>query len=423
MFIVYDIIFLIIAIFFLPVYLFRGKFHGGFWARLGFFSKDLKLDKPIWVHAVSVGEAMAAKELIAGLRKAYPAKRLVISTVTPTGNKIARGLATETDLVTYLPLDFSFSVRTAIKRIDPSLFIIVETELWPNLISYLHKKKIPVVIVNGRLSDDSFRGYSAIKFLLKSVLKKVSLFCVQSENDKRKLISLGVSQEDIQVTGNMKFDATGLKIEANTLIQCRRNLALEETDKLWVCGSTHPGEEKMLLEAYKNLLKSYPALKLLIAPRHPERAQEVADLIKRFNFEPVRLSLLNLRTEELKNLRAVFILDTVGQMMDYYALADIVFVGGTLVKKGGHNILEPASLGKAILFGPYMFNFRDIAELFLARQAAILVYNTTELEKKISQLLDAPSGALVLAQRARDTITLGSGATTRNLELIKRYAR
>ena len=206
MFILYDLISLIFTLIYLPIYIFKGKFHRGFFARLGILPKNLILDRPIWIHAVSLGEAVSMRGLVEELRKIYPTKKFVISTVTPTGNTIARDLASSSDLVTYLPLDFSFTVRGVMNRINPGIFIIAETEIWPNLISCLYKKDIPIVIVNGRISDASFRGYSAIKFLIKPILNKVRLFCMQTESDAHKLKELGDEIEKKKETGKMKFD-------------------------------------------------------------------------------------------------------------------------------------------------------------------------------------------------------------------------
>jgi len=424
MFIIYDLIFLIIAVIYLPIYLFRRKFHRGFFLRFGILPKDLKLEQPIWVHAVSVGEAMAVRGLVGELKKAYPEKKFFISTVTSTGNKIAESMARGSDFVTYLPLDFSFIVKGVINKIKPSLLILAETEIWPNLISYLARLNIPIVIVNGRISDSSFRGYLSIKFLLKPILNKINSFCVQTQRDAQRLIRLGVSQDKIEITGNMKFDFKDCTDLKKDYTDYKRKLSLGADEKLLVAGSTHSGEEGIILNIYKKLLDEFSYLKLLLAPRHPERAKEVEKMVLKNGFRPLRISQLSGQ----KGIRAfghsVFILDTIGQLMHYYAIADIVFVGGSLVKKGGHNILEPASLGKPILFGPHMFNFRDIAELFLKNQAAILVHNPEELKEKIKDLLINAEKTRKFSQRALELILENRGATQRDLKLIRNlYAR
>jgi len=412
----YDLIFLVFALAYLPVYLFKGKFHRGFVRRFGHVPKNINLDRPIWIHAVSVGEVMAVRGLIKELRLLYPFKNFVISTVTPTGNKIARSVASNSDFVTYLPLDLSFITQKVINRIKPGVFIIVETEIWPNLITSLYKSGIPVAILNARISDASFKGYSAVKYLLKPILGKIDIFCAQSKGDSFKLNALGVIPGKVEVTGNMKFDqAPKLSGDARSY---RDKLALGEREMLLVAGSTHPGEEEILLNVYRRLLSLFPSLRLLLAPRHPERADEVKNLIERFGFNSHKVSLLNLKTPHKD---AVFILDTVGELVLFYAAADIVFVGGSLVKKGGHNILEPAFLSKPVIFGPYMFNFRDIAQEFLGYRAAIQVFNQEDLIVSIKELLDDSLKAQELVKGAQRAIFNNRGATKRNIALIRKF--
>jgi len=421
MFIIYDLIFLICALLYLPAYLLKKKMHRGFLMRLGILPKGLNLDRPIWVHAVSVGEAMAIRGLLEGLRKAYPGKKLVLSTVTATGNRIAKSIACEGDFVTYLPLDLGFIVRKTIAKIKPSLFIIAETEIWPNLIASLDRRDIPVIIVNGRISDRSFQGYMAIKFFLRHVLNKVSLFCVQSERDSRRLIDMGVSADKVAVAGNMKFDtADYMDIRLTNRADLRTELLLDPEDKLIIAGSTHHGEEEIILSAYEKLLPDFSGLRLLIAPRHPERADEIAVMISKSGFRPAYISRPAAKCGVCIR-PPVFILDTIGKLMDFYGIADIVFVGGSLIEKGGHNILEPASLAKPILFGPQMFNFRDIADLFLENDACILVRNEEEIRKAIMDLLGNPAKMATLGQKAKGLIVQNQGATRRTLELISQY--
>ena len=419
--IIYDLIFLVILIFYLPVYLVRRKFHSEFWARLGFLPKGLSLTRPIWIHAVSVGEAMAVRGLVEELRREDPKAQFVITTVTVTGNKIAKNIARTTDLVTYLPLDLSFIVRHVIRKINPSMVILAETEIWPNLISALYKKKIPVITVNGRISDSSFRGYRMTKFLISPILKKVNLFCVQTERDAERLRRLGVVAGKVLITGNMKFDSRNLAADKKNSVDLRAKLNILEGEKLLLAGSTHPGEEESVLRVLQALQKEFSGLRLLIAPRHPERAKDVEQVISEFGFKPLKISQLGRQDNAVFDQKAVFILDTVGELVAYYAIADIVFVGGSLVKTGGHNILEPASLGKPVFFGPHMFNFRDIAEVFLARKAAVRVCCPEELEVKIAALLRDAEYAKRLSQAALELISENQGATKRNIEFIRTF--
>lgn len=426
MFILYDLISLLVVIVYLPIYLFRRKFHSGFLARLGFLPKKLVLDRPVWIHAVSVGETISVKHLIEALRGDLPQKRFVISTVTATGNKIAKSIATDKDYVTYLPLDLSFIVRKVIDRINPAIFIITETEIWPNLIYYLSRKNIPIVVVNGRISDTSFKGYLRIKFLLVSLLNRINTYCVQTRQDADRLLALGLKQEKIKITGNMKFD---IKVKDYTELKkdytdYRMRFGLADKDRLFIAASTHQGEEEIILSVYKQLLEEFANIKLLIVPRHPERAANIEKLIAKFNFRPQRISYLSpTRSSVLQQIQrpdhsTVFILDTVGQLMYFYAISDIVFVGGSLVRKGGHNILEPASLSKPMLIGPNMFNFFDITNLFLKANAVVMVRNEEELKINISALLDNESRITELGRLAKEIILKNQGATLRNKGII-----
>ena len=439
MFIFYDIIFILVFLFwYLPEYLFKGKFHFGFWMRLGIFPRQISQrlagqravvglpiaqatgQRAIWLHAVSVGEVLASQKLLSGLRKEYPDSQIVISTVTPTGNAVARKIAGPQDIVIYLPLDISFIAAAVACRINPYLVIIAETELWPNLIGVLNKRGIPIIIVNARISDGSFRGYGLIRFLIRPVLNKISLFCLQTETDAQRLAALGAIPEKLRVTGNMKFDAsTPLTIDN---ADYRKKLGLKEEDKLLTAGSTHPGEEEIILRVYKGLLNDFPGLKLLIAPRHPDRAKEIGRLALNYGFDSIFISKLQPLTIDHR-LSTVFILDTIGQLVSFYAVSDIVFVGKSLVNKGGQNILEPAFFAKPILFGPHMFNFREITALYLANQAAVMVKDEEELSRKIRFFLANPLEADRLGRAGKELLSLNQGATERNLEAIKKGVR
>ncbi|MFA4983745.1 MAG: 3-deoxy-D-manno-octulosonic acid transferase [Candidatus Omnitrophota bacterium] len=418
MYLLYNLIALAVIVMYLPAYLARRKFHRGFLRRLGVLPQGLMMKRPVWVHAVSLGEARSVRALVEMLRSAYPQKQFVLSTVTATGNKVARQMAREVDLVTYLPLDFSFIVRNTIARTNPCIFIIAETEIWPNLISCLFKRNIPIVIVNGRISDRSLRGYRLIRFLIEPILRKVSLFCVQSDSDAARFASLGVKPQNIRVSGNIKFDIEDNPRPKEEAAGYRRKLGLGEGDRLLVCGSTHPGEEENLLNIYRQLSRDYRGLRLLIAPRHPERAMQIEGLVRKAGFEAFATGRL---AEGGTKDGKVFVVDSIGELMGYYAAADLVFVGGSLVKKGGHNILEPAVLAKPVIFGPYMFNFRDIVRMFLDNQAALSVRDSAELELGLRGLLDNPAKALDLGSRGRQLILANRGATGRVLKEIKPF--
>ena len=428
MFILYDIIFILVFLFwYLPGYIVKGKLHSGFLMRLGIFPRQIRRGfsgrQTIWLHAVSVGEVLASRELLEGLRKEYPQSQIVISTVTSTGNAVARKIAAPQDIVIYLPLDISFIAAAAVRRINPFLVIIAETEFWPNLIGVLHRRKVPIITVNARISDGSFRGYRLIRFLIRPVLNKISLFCLQSEADARRLSVLGASPEKLKVTGNMKFDNAdypALRDPATRDAEYRKRLGLGEKERLLTAGSTHPGEEEIILKVYKKLLNDFLGLKLLIAPRHPERSKEIGRLALNYGFDPIVISKLQPSAIDYR-LSTVFILDTIGQLTSFYAVSNIVFVGKSLVNKGGQNILEPAFFAKPILFGPHMFNFREITALFMANQAAVMVKDEEELSRKISFFLANPDEAKRLGRAGKELLSRNQGATQRNLEFIRNY--
>lgn len=417
MLIIYDILYIFFAICYFPVFLIRRKYHRGFLMRLGIFPQGiidkLKSKKVIWLHAVSVGEAQASGTLIKSLKEIYPDCLLVVSTVTKTGNKIARNLTDKQDLVIYSPLDIGFVTRRVVNLISPKIFIIAETEIWPNLITAMAEKGIRSILVNGRISSASFRGYKIIRSFLRKVLESFSLFCMQTEKDARRLIALGADENRVKITGNMKFDILNAQNLNHNL-----DLSLCENEQLFIAGSTHRGEEEIILEAYKELSKDYAGLRLLIAPRHIERTQEIERLIEKFGFESQKISRLTFN-KEASGRRQVLILDTIGQLKGLYALAELVFIGGSLIPHGGQNPIEAAVFYKPIIFGPYMFNFSAVTETLLKAQAAIMVKDSRELKDECMRILNDPALKKELGRRAKEAAQENTGATAKNTNLIK----
>ena len=412
MLILYDIIYILFFLCYLPFFLIRGKYHRGFLMRLGILPPNvinkLKDQKVIWMHTVSVGEAQAVSALVKDLKQQYPDYLLVISTVTKTGNKIVQSLIKPDNLAIYSPLDIGFIVNRVVNLVNPQLFIIAETEIWPNLITSLAKRAIPVVLVNGRISAASFKGYKLIRPFLKEILKNFSLFCVQTKEDAQRITELGAAQAKVKVTGNMKFDISSSQFPVHS-----SELGLKENEQLFIAGSTHRGEEKIILEVCKELIESHPNLRLLIAPRHIERVQELEKLISGMGFKSQRVSNISLTTN------SVLILDTIGQLKDLYARADIVFIGGSLIPHGGQNPIEPAVFSKPMLFGPYMSNFSNIAKLLLNKRAAMMVKDPQQLKDSCLELLNNPVLRKELGERAKELVQKSRGASLRNMELIK----
>jgi 3-deoxy-D-manno-octulosonic-acid transferase len=422
MLIFYDILYLIFAICYLPFFLVRKKYHRGWFMRLGLFSPSiinkLRGQKLIWIHAVSVGEVQAINILAKSIKRQYPHFRLVISTVTKTGNKVAQKLITSEDLAIYSPLDIGVIISRVVALINPQLFIVTETEIWPNLIVNLAKRGIPIILVNGRISSRSLKGYQIVRPLFKSVLQKFSLFCMQTEEDAQKIIFLGASEDRVKVTGNMKFDVQIIAQKAGV-----SGLGLVGKDEqLFIAGSTHRGEEKIILQTYREVVSNFPNLRLLLAPRHIERTQEIERLVVKFGFKSQRFSQLplglHLQSDTL-NSQAILILDTIGQLKNLYAIAELVFVGGSLIPHGGQNPIEPAVFAKPILFGPYMSNFLNIVELFLNKQAAIMVKDAQQLKKSCLMLLDNQTLRKELGERAKEVVEKNKGASFTNLQLIR----
>lgn len=416
-------IFFAFSLIYLPYLFIRRKYHRGYVQRLGVFPEDfyagIKNKKAIWIHAVSVGEVNASRLLWEKLRNKYTEYKIVLSTTTRTGNLLAKKFALPGDSVIYSPLDLSFVVRKFLLVIKPSLLIILETEIWPNLILKSSRFKIPVVLVNARVSDKAFKRYRLVKFFLKPVLRRISLVLAQSDKDKDRFINLGVNQEKVLVTGNMKFDYVDIKdVDCKKL---KRELGLKDKEKLITAGSTHKGEEEIILEAYKELLPQYPDLRLIIAPRHPERTAEVVKLIIKFGFMSIKISSIVKDLPDTEGKVQIFILDTVGQLKDFYAIADIVFVGGSLVKKGGHNIIEPAIFSRPIVSGKHFFNFSDVFKAFQEKNAIIICGNKEELKNCLIELLNKPEEREKLGMRAHEVVLGERGATERNLNWLFTY--
>jgi len=402
--ILYDIIFLIFSIFYIPFSIYKKGFRSfNIKARMGFIPEDVKSklrsSENIWIHAVSVGEIMLLGPFIESLKKEFPCRTVVISTTTNPGHEVAVRNFKDQAVIVYSPLDLSFAVSRFLKIIKPKIFIVVETEIWPNLIRVMKARGIPIVVINGRISNRSFKRYIMARPFLKSTLGRINLFCMQSEPDAERIISIGAPPDRIKVTGNMKFD---IVITAGDRPDITKGLlGLNEKDILMVAGSTHKGEEDILLEAYKALSKDFKNLKLLIAPRHINRIPQIKKLTK--------------------NVQGVFLLDTIGQLKYFYSIADIVFIGGSLVPHGGQNPIEPAYFSKPIIFGPYMFNFKYISEILLKNTAAMEVKDKNGLEKAVSLLADDPKKSKAMGFFAKKTLEENKGATARNVELIKGF--
>ena len=373
-------------------------------------------ERPIWIHMVSVGEVLAGQHLIEELRRRLPRSPWVITTVTPTGQSVARALIRGSqDQLLYLPWDLGSVVRRAIRAIRPRFFICFETELWPVLFHELGKAGVPIAIVNGRISPKSFHRYLLARLFMQKALLPVKRFLVQSPQDARRYAAIGAAKDRIVVTGNVKWDLGSLEeMNGQGRPDARSLLGLAPGALLWTAGSTHPGEERLILQVYQRLKADYPHLRLLIAPRHPERVAEVEQEVKSFELTAVRRSELGKKNGE----GSVILLDTLGELKSFYGASELVFVGGSLVPRGGHNLVEPALFSRPILTGPHLYNFQDMAEALSQAGGVAIVRSVEELEERARRLLENPALRQELGERAYGAILQHRGATAKTADLL-----
>jgi 3-deoxy-D-manno-octulosonic-acid transferase len=398
----------------LPYWLFQmarhGKYRKGLAERLGRLPSRLQLpgreERVIWVHAVSVGEVLAVAGLVEELGRRFPQHQIFISTTTDTGQALARQRFGEGN-VFYFPMDFAFAIRPYLQALRPQLVVIAETEFWPNFMRLSHASGARIAVVNARISDRSFPRYRRFRRWLRRVLANVDLFLAQTSEDAARLRDIGASPERVHVGGNLKFD---IPAPAPTAIveSVRSSITASAAGPVLVCGSTVDGEEPLLLKAFENLLVEHPRAVMILAPRRPERFPGVIALLEHMSIRFSRRSQWN--GEALTG--GVFLLDTIGELAALYALADVAFVGGSLVEQGGHNIIEPAQHGVATVVGNHTENFRDIVSLLQSRDAVRIV-GPAELPLMLLELLANDEERRALGQRAAETTRSQVGATAR----------
>jgi len=422
-YLLYDCVVWLTALFLVPCYLVRGLLQGkvrrGIRERLGFFQKsrfaDFEGKQVFWIHAVSVGETRAAIPLIKVLRKHYPQAVLLVSNVTETGHGIAQGI-NEIDDTLFFPLDASWVVKRVLQRVRPDHVLIVETELWPNFIRQCYRQSIPVQLVNGRISDRSFPRYLRAKNILQPVLEQLSGYCMQSENDGQRIAELGAPEERITITGNLKFDMESTLPPDLSNQQLRQDFSLPAQAPIWVAGSTHAGEEEQIIEVHQRLLHDHPDLILILVPRHPERCKAVADLLTQASLP---WHYRSQKQDQAMDQGGVLLVDTIGEMLKFYHMSELIFVGGSLVPTGGHNILEASLLKKAVVFGPHMHNFREIALLIEKAQGQGRVHNVEELYHLIATLLSEPDTCKMMGEQSWALLQRNAGASNKTLSEIE----
>jgi 3-deoxy-D-manno-octulosonic-acid transferase len=427
MYLLYSVLFTLGLILTAPYYAWkhRGKLDAAAWKeRFGFLQDHLRQSEPgaIWVHAVSVGETLAVAGLIQELRALYPARKVFLSHVTPAGREAGERRIPDVAGRFYLPFDWGSCVWRVLKILRPAMLVIVETELWPNLLRAARRSGCRIVLVNARLSKRSFPKYFRIRGLMRRVLAQIDCVCVQSEADAVRFRQLGADPRRVSVTGNLKFDARP-SLQSELAIQLKGPLEATARRPVLIAASTMAKEEPLVLEAWQDVLRQHPKALLMLAPRHSARFAEVANMLADAGIAFVRrtdLAAPDQRPGQIETVQAI-LLDSIGELGGIFQLADLVFIGGTLVPTGGHNLLEPAFWGKAIVLGPHMENFRDAAELFVRAGAAVQISNPSELGVVCSSLLSHSEELQRLGMNARRVLEQQSGATQRTLDQIARW--
>jgi len=464
MYIIYSLLLGLVALLSLPWWLLQmarlGKYRAGFRERLGLVPARLHRgehgqaeqshSRCIWIHAVSVGEVLAVSQLVGELSKAESGRQVFVSTTTATGQALARQRFGETR-VFYMPLDFTFAIRPYLKALRPSVLILAETEFWPNLLHFARSHGAAVAVVNARISDRSFPRYRRFRGFFSRVLSDVDLFLAQTEEDARRLRVIGAPEERVAVSGNLKFD---IRLSSGSAITDDLRRVIGKDSPVIVCGSTTEGEEEHVLAAFKEVLQKFPAAVMILAPRHPERFEKVAALIAATGLSFVRRSTWKPDDTRAPLKGSIFLLDSLGELASVYALADVAFVGGSLVPLGGHNILEPAQHGVAMLTGPHTFNFREIVRIFSqatelaeveaenaagkaethaaetrptaathATGAGLRVVTSENLGSVVCELLRNPRERERLGGRARELFLENTGATKRTLAALQPLLR
>lgn len=421
-----NLVYLLLLVAVSPIIMYRrialGKYREG-WPEKFLGRLPQRVDPSrecVWLHAVSVGEVLQLRTLIDELTEQRPATDIVITTTTNTGFAVAREKFPQ-HTVCYFPLDFTWAVNRALDRIRPSVVVLVELELWPNFILAASRKGIPLVLANGRISEKSFRGYRRIRPLMRSLLTRFHHLGSQNDTYAARLVALGAVAESVTVTGSIKFDHIETDRENPQTRALGDAFGLRSDEPVFIAGSTQAPEEQYAIDAWQAASQTHPGLRLILVPRHKERFEEVASLVKRLGFPLIRRSdvLSGPSGDDSASQRApVLLLDTLGELSACWGLADIAFVGGSLTKRGGQNMIEPAAYGAAVLFGPNTWNFRDVVELLLDEAAASVVADADSLARKVDELLKNPLHAREQGRISQRLVLAQQGATARTVDLV-----
>ena len=411
--IIYTILlYLVIPVELVRLY-FRGRIAPEYRLRwLERFAINLPAVKPdgIWVHTASVGELFAALPVIRQLFITHPDQVITVTTMTPTGSKLVKDQLGDKVFHVYVPFDLPDAVSRFLNHIKPQKLLIMETELWPNIITAAHHRGVSIILMNARLSERSAKGYQRVKSLTQSILKRISVIAAQHERDADRFLALGANKSSVLVTGSIKFD---ISIDSSLITEGAKLREQFPSELVWIAASTHRGEDIQILQAHHLIRKKYPTAQLIIVPRHPERFDDVADVCAEQNFEFSRRSL----NEDTQ--KAVYLGDTMGELLLLYAAADMAFVGGSLVETGGHNLLEPAALAKPIMTGPHDFNFKQVNQQLLTSNAAVRVMNAEQVAQQVIQWQEHPEDKRLVGEKALEVVQRNQGALKRLLSLIE----
>jgi 3-deoxy-D-manno-octulosonic-acid transferase len=420
--VVYDLVYLFIVVVGSPVIVvmlfLSGRWRAGVLQRLGFCPRREPSRPAIWIHGVSVGEVLAAKELVNLIREQRPDLDVVLSTTTRSAQEAAQR-AYAGHLVFYYPLDFSFATHRAVTRIRPSLVLLMELEIWPNFLLTTSLRGVPVLLANGRMSAKSERDYLRLQHFIPEPMDRVAHYCVQTEEYAQRFRAVGVPPDRITITGSMKFDNVADRLPDEVRETYSARLAISPGAFVLMGGSTHAGEESVVLDAYREIRLRDPSARLVLVPRHPERVGEVEALVRARGLRVVRLSQLGAAAQDGVDARdAVVVGDTVGELAKLYAVASLVFVGGTLTRRGGQNMMEPAGLGKPVVVGPATWNFRDPVELLLSRGGLVQAKGAAEVRAELLALHADAERRRLVGERARKVCLESRGATRRILDIL-----
>ncbi|HTM10695.1 MAG TPA: 3-deoxy-D-manno-octulosonic acid transferase [Verrucomicrobiae bacterium] len=409
----------LVGLFLIPMLsLFGRRFRGGLLERFGFYGRSVRDAlagaRPLWLHAASVGEVVAAKELIAACKARFPERKILLSTFTTTGRDVARQSA-GADACVLLPLDHPWIVRRSLACLNPAMLVLLETELWPNLLRLCYDRGVPTVLLSGRLSARSFRRYFLLRRFFSRVVSRLTAVGMQSAEDAERIKRLGADPRRVAITGNLKRAAQAHPPEGRISgreLGCK----MDSGAAVLVAGSTHDGEDEIIVEAFRDLKKSFPALVLVLAPRHPQRFADVERFLKASGLRYIKRTEMN-----GEPIADILFLDTLGELADFYSIADLAFVGGSLVAAGGHNVLEPARCRKPVFFGPYTANFFHIVQELKLSGGGIEVAGKNDLVRQAARLLGDPVEAKRVGERAYGVAQADRKVVEGSMELVARY--